>query len=217
MANMEMPEDYKTGFKYFLGAKIDLSRKPLIPRPETEYWVSLALKEIKGRENPECLDLFSGSGCVGLAVLKNIEEAFCDFGEKEDSFLEQIEINLEINGIAKEKYNIIKTDVFSNIGKQYDFILANPPYVALSRIGEVGEDVREHEPSVALFGGEDGLDLIREFLSRAKEFLKARGVVFMEFDEEQKEEIKHFLGNNYSRADFFQDQFNKYRFLRLEK
>jgi len=214
---MELPEDYKTGFKYFLGARIDLSRRPFIPREETEYWVSSALKEIKEKDNPACLDLFSGSGCVGLAVLKNAEKSFCDFGEKEDSFLEQVKINLEINNISKERYNIIKTDLFSNIKKQYDFILANPPYVSLNRIDEVGEDVRQHEPSVALFSGQDGLDLIREFLSKAGGFLKEKGVVFMEFDEEQKKEIENISGSNYSKVEFFKDQFNKYRFLRLEK
>lgn len=212
-----MPEDYKVGFKYFMGTKIDLSKKPLIPREETEYWVSSALKEIKARKNPRCLDLFSGSGCIGVAILKKTEESFCDFGDKENSFLEQIKINLEINGILKERYDIVKTDIFSNIKKKYDFILANPPYVALSRIGEVREDVRRHEPSVALLGGEDGLDLIRGFLLKAREFLKEKGVVFMEFDEEQKKEIERILEKNYSKTDFFKDQFNKYRFLRLEK
>jgi release factor glutamine methyltransferase len=214
---MDLPEDYKTGFKYFLGAKIDLSKKPFIPREETEHWVSLALKEIRKRDNPVCLDLFSGSGCVGLAVLKNIDKSFCDFGEKENPFLEQIKINLDINNIPKERYNIIKTDVFSNIEKKYDFILANPPYVALSRIEEVGEDVKQYEPPVALFGGEEGLDLIKEFILKAGDFLKEKGVVFMEFDREQKKKIEDLLGNNYSKADFFKDQFNKYRFLRLEK
>ncbi len=214
---MEPPEDYKAGFKYFLGARIDLSKRPFIPREETEYWVSSALKEIKERDNPVCLDLFSGSGCIGLAILKNIEKSSCDFGEKEGSFLEQVKINLEINNIPKERYDIIKTDIFSNIKKQYDFILANPPYVALSRIDEVGDDVRQSEPSVALFGGQDGLDLIREFLSKAGGFLKEKGVVFMEFDEEQKGEIENILGSSYSKPEFFKDQFDKYRFLRLEK
>jgi release factor glutamine methyltransferase len=214
---MELPEDYKTGFKYFLGARIDLSKRPFIPREETEYWVSSALKEIKEKDNPACLDLFSGSGCIGLAVLKNAEKSSCDFGEKEDSFLEQVKINLEINNISKERYNIIKTDIFSNIKKQYDFILANPPYVSLNRIDEVGEDVRQYEPSVALFSGQDGLDLIREFLLKARGFLKEKGVVLMEFDEEQKKEIENISGSNYSKVEFFKDQFNKYRFLRLEK
>jgi len=214
---MELPEEYQIGFKQFLGAKIDLSKKPFIPREETEYWVSLALEEIKKKNKSLCLDLFSGSGCIGVAILKNISEAFCDFGEKEELFLEQIKINLRINNISEEKYNIIQTDVFSNIKRKYDFILANPPYVALRRINEVSEEVKEHEPSLALYGGEEGLDIIKEFLLKAHDFLREEGKVFMEFDPEQKEAVEELLNNNYSKAEFFKDQFNKYRFLRLEK
>ena len=96
-----IPEDYKKGYKYFLNSKIDLSLKPLIPRIETEYWVSEILKDIK--EGNNCLDLFSGSGCVGLSILKNINNINCDFGEKDNKLLEQIKINLKENNI--ERYN----------------------------------------------------------------------------------------------------------------
>jgi len=112
---------------------------------------------------------------------------------------------------------LIKTDIFSNINKKYDFILANPPYVALNRIDEVGEDVKEFEPHVALFSGSDGLEIIKEFLLKAKNFLKDRGIIYMEFDEEQLKEIEEIIKINYSKYEFFKDQFNKYRFVRIEK
>lgn len=212
---MELPEDYKKGFKDFLGIKIDLSKRPFIPREETEYWVSLAIKEIK--ENSVCLDLFSGSGCIGVAILKNISASYCDFGEKEEIFREQIKINLELNNIEKNRYSIIETDIFSNINKKYDYILANPPYVALSRVEEIGKDVLEFEPHEALFSGKDGLNAIKEFLLKAKNYLKDKGVIYMEFDEKQLNEIENIAKINYSKYEFFKDQFNKYRFLRLEK
>lgn len=212
---MELPKDYKIGYKYFLETKIDLSKKPFIPREETEYWVSLAVKEIK--EGSVCLDLFSGSGCIGVSVLKNISGTYCDFGEKEDVFLEQIKINLELNKIDENRYSLIKTDIFSNINKKYDFILVNPPYVALNRLNEVGEDVKTFEPHIALFSGQDGLDAIIEFLSKARLFLKDKGIVYMEFDEKQLKDIEEMIKNNYSRYEFLKDQFNKYRFVRIEK
>lgn len=212
---MELPEDYKKGSKFFLGAKIDLSKKPFIPREETEYWVSLAIKEIK--ESAVCLDLFSGSGCIGIAILKNINNSYCDFGEKEEIFRDQIKINLELNNIEESRYSIIETEAFSNIEKQYDYILANPPYVALNRIKEVGEDVLEFEPHCALFSGNDGLDAIKEFLLKARNYLKDNGVIYMEFDEKQLNEIEDIVKINYSKYEFFKDQFNKYRFIRLEK
>lgn len=212
---MELPEDYKKGNKDFLGVKIDLRKRPFIPREETSYWVSLAIKEIK--KDSICLDLFSGSGCIGLTILKNIDNSYCDFGEKEDLFLEQVKINLELNKIDNHRYSLIKTDVFSNINKKYDFILANPPYIALDRINEVGDDVKEFESHVALFSGFDGLEIIKNFLSKAMLFLKDKGVIFMEFDEKQLKDIEKIIKNNYSKYEFFKDQFDKYRFIRIEK
>jgi len=151
----------------------------------------LALEEIKKKNKSLCLDLFSGSGCIGVAILKNISEAFCDFGEKEELFLEQIKINLRINNISEEKYNIIQTDVFSNIKRKYDFILANPPYVALRRINEVSEEVKEHEPSLALYGGEEGLDIIKEFLLKAHDFYEKRARFLWSLTQSKKRRLKN--------------------------
>jgi release factor glutamine methyltransferase len=120
---MELPEEYKRGFKDFLGIKIDLSKRPLIPRPETEYWVQWFIKQ-DHKEKMKCLDLFSGSGCVGVAVLKNIQDSICHFGEIDDAFLEQIKINC--SDIDSNRYKIIKTDIFSNIDEKYDYILSTP-------------------------------------------------------------------------------------------
>ena len=210
---MELPDDYKKGFKYFLGVKVDLSFRPLIPREETEDWVKEALKEIKGG----CLDLFAGSGCIGLAVLKNVPDSTCDFGDKEHSFLKGIEKSAEENGIEKERFNLIETDIFSNVSKKYDYILANPPYVAESRKDEVGEDVKMFEPAVALYGGSGGMDSIRKFLNEAKDYLKEKGIVYMEFDPGQKELIEEIIKEKYSKFEFFKDKYNKYRFVKIEK
>jgi release factor glutamine methyltransferase len=212
---MELPEDYRRGSKDFLGVKIDLSRRPLIPREETEYWASVAIKEMK--DGVECLDLFAGSGCIGIAILKNVDNSFCDFGEKEDIFLEQIKISLDLNDIDGNRYNLIKTDIFSNIKKKYDYILANPPYVALDRINEVGEDVKMFEPSVALYGGNDGMKFIKIFLNKAINYLKDNGVIYLEFDSEQKEWIEEIIKDKYSKFEFFKDRDNKYRFVKIEK
>lgn len=210
---MDLPEDYKRGFKEFLGVKVDLSFRPLIPREETEYWVKKAIEEAKG----ECLDMFAGSGCVGLAVLKSIPGSSCDFGDGEEFFLKGIEKSAEENGIERKRFDLIKTDVFSNIDRKYDFILANPPYVAESRIDEVGEDVKEFEPAVALYGGSDGADLIKVFLKEAVDHLKEKGVIYMEFDPGQKELIEEIVKDKYSSFEFFKDESDKHRFVRIEK
>lgn len=215
---VEIPKQYKDGFVEFIGCKIDLSKKPLIPRIETGYWVNHAISDIKDRNKPSCLDLFSGSGCVGVAILKNTESAYCDFGEIEDRFIEQIKINTKQNNIDQKRFLTIKTDIFSGISKTYDFILANPPYVAESRINDVGEDVLLYEPKIALFSGEKGMNIIEIFLLEAKKYLNNNGVIYLEFDQEQQLWIEDILKNeNYSKWDFFKDQFGLIRFVKIIK
>lgn len=209
---MNIPVEYRQGYTYFLGNKIDLSLKPLIPRQETEYWISLTLKEIK--QGSKCLDLFSGSGCIGVSVLKTIKDSYCDFGEIEDKFVKQIKINLK--GINKNRYNIIKTNVFSDIKNKYDYILANPPYVAERRINEVGEDVLKYEPHIALFSGEHGMDAITKLINNGFNYLKKNGVLVIEHDQSQKKEIEEIvLKNQYAKYEFCKDQFNEYRFIKI--
>jgi release factor glutamine methyltransferase len=213
----DLPEAYSQGFKEFLGLKIDLSKRPLIPREETEHWVTQAIEEIKksSNEKVKCLDIFSGSGCIGIAILKNIENSICDFADIEDVFLEQIKINLDLNKISPERYKIIKSDVFSNISGKYDFILANPPYVAEERRDEIGEDVKKYEPMGALMAGEKGMDFIKIFLEQAKEHLKENGTAYVEIDPEQQELIEPLL-SSYSEKEFLKDQFGKIRTLRIK-
>ncbi len=229
MDSNKLPDDYKRGFKDFLNCKIDLSHRPLIPREETEDWVKKAIEEIKNCSKKEikCLDIFSGSGCIGIAVLKNIPECVCDFAEIEDIFLEQIKINLKLNSIDLERVKIIKSDIFSNISSKYDFILANPPYVAEERISELGEDVKQYEPSIALMGGKLGMDFIKMFLQELSNYLDKDGIAYMEIDPQQEKIIKEILLNNHSllenydargnyrNFEFLADQFGKIRVLKI--
>ena len=231
IARLEKGEhvDYVIGWVEFLGCKIDLSQKPLIPRPETEYWTEQVIQEIRCKRSWDCpstagtvpatfqvLDLFAGSGCIGIAVLKHIPWAKVDFAEKEKKFLKQIEINAKLNGIAPNRYRLIQSDVFSNIKRKYDYILANPPYVAESRSQRVQKSVLEQEPASAVFAGKDGLTYIRKFLKETKNYLAPRGIVYLEFDSHQKAEVmKLAKAAGAKEVKISKDQFGKWRYARI--
>jgi len=219
---VEPPKAYQKGFVVFLGCKIDLSQRVLIPRIETVYWVRKAIKTIqKGNKTIDALDIFSGSGCIGIVVLKKTS-SLCrrlDFADKSQKAINQIKINLEINKIPKKKYRVYKSSFFDKMPeKRYDFIFANPPYVAKKRMSEVGESVLKYEPQEALFSGEEGLKHIEKFLKKAKPFLKKDGYIFLECDPQQKGRIEKILQKqNYSFFRFYKDQFKKYRFVKIKK
>jgi release factor glutamine methyltransferase len=206
------PVDYIIGFKEFLGCKIDLSKKPLIPRPETEFWVEQEIKKIKeGR----VLDIFSGSGCVGVAILKYRKSLLCDISDVDKNAINQIKINLKINKINKERFKIIQSDIFSKIRNKYDFIFANPPYIPTINKNKIQKSVLKYEPKNALFGGKDGMFFINKFLKGVKEHLNDGGTIFMEFDSPQKKQIEKLLKKyKYKKWDFNKDQYGKWRWVR---
>lgn len=223
-----VPVDYIIGWVDFLNCKIDLSFKPLIPRVETEFWVEKVIKEIlelSKNNKLKVLDIFSGSGCIGISILKNCPNTKVDFAEVNPKFIKQIEKNLSINNVEYKnsgRASIIQSNIFDNIKDEYDIILANPPYVSIDRRGNVQKSVLEYEPSEAVFGGKDGLFFIRDFLAKAKDYLLPKSnietFIYLEFDSFQKSKIENMLVEyNYSSWQFFKDQFNRWRFAKIFK
>ncbi|MDD2731121.1 MAG: HemK family protein methyltransferase [Candidatus Portnoybacteria bacterium] len=207
------PLDYIIGWKPFLNCRIDLRFQPLIPRPETEFWVGRAIGEIKKSSGKKkVLDIFAGSGCAGIAVLKNAPDAKVDFAEKNTRFIKQIKLNLAMNGIPAKKSRIIKSDVFKKITGRYDFILANPPYIPLKDKKKVSAGVKRFEPANALFAGQDGLAIISRFLRALKNRLAPDGRVWLEFNSSQKNKIAALLKENrFENYEFHRDQFGRWR------
>ena len=210
------PIAYVIGDSRFLNCRIDLSLKPSIPRPETEFWAEKAIAKIKKTKSRKiyCLDIFSGSGCIGIAVLKHLNNAQVDFAEKDKKLLKQIEISAKLNNLDPKRYRTIRSDIFKNITGSYDYIFANPPYVATSRRNKVQKSVIRFEPARALFGGRDGLLYIRKFLREAQNHLANSGKIYLEFDSPQKTAVGKILRKlGYRHCEFLKDQYGKWRYL----
>lgn len=204
------PIDYVIGWKEFLGCKIDLSARPLIPREETEFWVESAIRDLKATSYQlkalRVLDLFSGSGCIGFAILKHVPNAKVTFGD--------------LHPINKRT---IKTNIFSNIKGKFDVIFANPPYIPTQK-SKVQKSVKDWEPKSALYAGEDGLAIIKKFLKQAKDHLNPacpeqgrRSKIYLEFGFGQKLAIARLLKQfGYAHYQFNKDQFGKYRWVVIQ-
>lgn len=184
------PLAYVIGFIPFLRTQIYLDSRPLIPRPETEFWVEKIIFDMQNnaKSNIAILDLCAGSGCIGVAVLSEIENAHVDFAEIEVSHHTTIKKNISENGIDPERTQIFGGDLFEQITDTYDYILTNPPYID-SSLHRTEKSVRTFEPALALYGGEQGTDIIFKIIEATITFLKIDGSLIIEHEPEQNDAI----------------------------
>ncbi len=214
LLNSGYPLDYIIGFTEFLGLKINLNHRPLIPRPETEYWTEKIIKSLSHDSQLNILDMFCGSGCIGLTLIKNFPNSNCTFADVNPDFLSQTQQNAEINKIDTSRIQLIESNIFSSIFGTFDLIVANPPYV--SKHDQVGEGI-EHEPQSAIFAQKDGFELIEKFLQDASKYINSEGRIFMEFGETQKDKVEELLRlYKYTQWDFHKDQFDKWRWVEIK-
>ncbi len=214
------PLAYIIGWTPFLGTKIWLDSAPLIPRPETEFWVEKAIKEISltpevRPRGVKVLDLCAGSGCVGVAVLKHVPNAIVHFAELVDDHHQTIRKNvIEVIGDrlqVTERTKQIGGDLFEFVTEKYDFILSNPPYINPELSNRVEQSVTLHEPNLALYGGADGMEIIERIIREAPKHLNPGGVLYFEHEPEQEEAIKNLA----PQAEIFEDQFGVKRCSRI--
>ena len=174
----------------FLGAHIWLDSHPLIPRTETEWWTEKAITEIKRRPHARVLDIFAGSGCIGCAVLLHVADVHVDFAELEEQHLLTIRKNIVRLGPLSTP-NFYKSDVYDGVpsSAQYDFILANPPYLSEARIERISASVLAHEPRSALIADDDGFALIEKTMRGAPGRLLPNGQLWIEHEPEHTGKI----------------------------
>lgn len=216
------PIDYVIEYSNFLGEKIDLAYRTLIPRTETEYWVNIAINELKvnySNTAPLCfLDMFSGSGCIGIVLARAFPKAIVYFVDIDDNAIKQINKNINIAGLNPERCKVYKSNMFEGLPRntKFDAIFANPPYVASKET--VASSVLQHEPHIALFAEDNGLFFIKKTLDSARDFLVKNSSIYLEHDAGQEESIaSHSESIQWPGIDFNKDQYGNFRWIRAIK
>jgi release factor glutamine methyltransferase len=187
------PVAYLTGKKEFYGIEFEVTPDVLVPRPETELIVDRA----RQLEPKSILEIGTGSGCIAIACAVRLPEATVVATDISEKALEVARRN-DVTG----RVDFRQGDLFDPVSERFELIVSNPPYVA---DGAAMPDVEAHEPHLALFAGEDGLDVLRRLLPDAKKHLEPGGTLLCEIADEQSAAVREIAEPHYEEITFHAD------------
>ena len=184
------PLQHLLGTVEFYGSEFISDHRALVPRPETEHLVSLMVEKIFRAQKPaRVLDVGTGSGCIGLSLAKSWPEAEVVLSDISEDALELARLNAERLSLRPR---FVRSDLFEKITGAFDLIVANLPYIPLSEKPDLGREVL-HDPATALFGGADGLDVVRRFIEQCPPSLAAEGLIALELHHDQAPHVAQIL------------------------
>jgi release factor glutamine methyltransferase len=174
------PLQHLLGSWEFFGRRFKTDRRALIPRPETERLAELILNQIPASTSPgtRLADIGTGSGVLAITLAlerPGLEVVATDLSGDTLALARENALVHEVDG----RITWLQTDLLSGVGTDFDFLVANLPYVPTAEIAKLSREV-QHDPPMALDGGEDGLDVIRRFVGQASSRLKPEGRIFLE-------------------------------------
>lgn len=190
------PVQYLVGEWSFYGITLNTDKRALIPRPESQTLVDEAVTSIKAIDGraPLVADVCTGSGCIAIAIASQVPTAIVHACDIDADAIALAAENIERTNLADRITNY-EGDLLAALpeGEPYDAIVANPPYIPDDEWGEVAPNVKDHEPTHALRGGADGLDLVRPLIVQATDRLRSGGLLAIEVATARAEEALQLL------------------------
>lgn len=182
------PLQHITGVQEFMGLEFQVNEHVLVPRQDTELLVESVLKVLE--PDMKVLDMCTGSGCILISLLKHcigVRGLGVDISAEA---LRVAKTNCEKLGVEAE---LVQGDLFENVSEHYDVIVSNPPYIKTAVIEELKEEVKCHDPFIALDGKEDGLYFYRKIVENSPKYLTLGGKLYFEIGHDQGEEVKNLM------------------------
>lgn len=191
------PVAYLVGSKEFFGRPFIVTPAVLVPRPETEGIVHEAMRVCPAVASPTVVDVGTGSGCIAVTLALERPEARVIATDVSSGALQIARKNAAALGAAAIEFLKVDADEFIPAGLQHvDLVVSNPPYVPERERDTLSPDVREFEPAGALFGGDDGLDVIRALVPVASARLAPGGAFVMEIGAGQSDAVRSLIGGS---------------------
>jgi release factor glutamine methyltransferase len=187
------PIAYLTGEKEIWSMSLEVTPDVLIPRPDTETLIELCIERLKSAEAPRILDVGTGTGCIALALAKELPRAKVTAVDVSPKALAVAAKNRAKHGLD-ERVELVESDLLAAVRGPFDLIAANLPYVASAEIPKLMRDVRDFEPKLALDGGPEGLDLIARLAAEALPNLSPGGALALEIGWDQRAKVEALLG-----------------------
>ncbi len=180
-----IPLQHIIGTQGFMGLEFLVNEHVLIPRQDTECLIEEALKRLKSDD--KVLDMCTGSGCIIISLAKNVKLSKAIGVDISAKALEVARANAVKN---EADICFVESDLFNNVSEEkFDMIISNPPYIESEVIKGLMPEVRDHEPRLALDGGDDGLIFYRKITKEARRYLKSGGYLLFEIGHNQREAV----------------------------
>ncbi len=192
-----IPLQHITGKTGFMGFDFKVSPAALVPRPDTEILTEEALRDY--HDGSSILDLCTGSGCIIISLLALMNDCYgVGTDISEDALALASENASLILGEKKERLVLKKGDLYDALSDDelFDVIVSNPPYIRTAEIEKLSTEVKDHDPYIALDGGEDGLDFYRKIISGATGHLRKGGDLLLEIGYDQAEDVSDIMKAN---------------------
>lgn len=185
-----IPLQHITGVQEFMGFEFHVNEHVLVPRQDTEVLVESVLDVLQPKM--EVLDMCTGSGCIIISLdklAKRIKGTGVDISE--DALIIANKNNSDLGANVA----FLHSDLFENVEGTFDVIVSNPPYIRTAVIEELKEEVKFHDPYLALDGKEDGLYFYRRIVEESPKYLKQHGKLYFEIGHDQGQEVKELMEN----------------------
>ena len=192
---LNVPVAYLTNSKDFWRNEFYVDKRVLIPRPDTEILIEVALNILKEKKINSFLEVGVGSGCIILSILSEIIHLK---GTGIDISQKALDV-CKINSKKLNLYNrvkLFKSDIDKFNNGKYDLVISNPPYICKSNLRNLMKDVVGYEPEIALNGGNDGALEIRKIIKKSSKLLKKNGRLVLEIGHNQRIKVSEILKNN---------------------
>jgi len=183
------------GSREFWGLPLQLSAATLVPRPDTETVVALALQMLRARpdaDRPRIADIGTGSGAILLALLSELPDAMGVGTDISAAALRTASANARNLGLAR-RAAFVACDYVSALSGPFDLIVSNPPYIRSAEIKDLASEVRDHDPLGALDGGSDGLNAYRALVPQAVRLLARGGTLALEVGHDQGADVEQLM------------------------